>query len=656
MNLNPIKWFGRKSTPSKSPASAHRSAAASRPELSPTDLLKKVKDWNELTSPDEMRSAMTELTRLTRSYAAGVVTQYNADFVGTYGNANTEILPDKYAVRARARTLGKDTPQGKAIRRTFQDNVAGPQPFKLDMRYGARKEVEVPQQLDVNGQPIPHPSGKKSINKFVSDEDTNNAIEAFWRWFIKPENFSVDKSWGFNEACWMTVGEQVESGGVLCREYKDYPYSEIKYAVRFLEEDRLQEMYSGIYDGNPIRGSKEFDATYGFVIAYWILTRHPGEFLAQPTWGDPAARTFRERVPADQIMHIMNMRDRAEQEFGMTEFDAASNAIWRNHQFNTALTLCAIASHIRAFVLEKKFPTGIELPTELKAEFSNWMANYGAGLAGPQGQDGGGDLNNPIAQQQAIGTRTNTLKPAQERELPYGVEAKILAPQFPTEQAHEFRLDNHREVGLAAGISYQHASGDFQNLGFIAGLMCQIPFQLRCKIRQQHLKDNWLARLFRNALKAAIVHGWFDRRGYDFISITKLDDYCDAANFKGMRWPFVNPLIQAQTLILLMEAGMLSPQQVQDEMPDGVSIEDLYTMYAEAKAEAAQHGLDFSSSDPTRPNIQKGVPGETTPNPEEGGGAAAPSKTKTSNPVRTFPNRMRVDINELLRMSQNGDH
>lgn len=650
-----IRLFERK-------ALGQKPAPGAIPAQTPVDatrLLNIVKNWTE-PSADDVRSAMTELTKLTRSYAAGAVTQYNADFVGTYGSANTEILPGKYSVRARARTLCKDTPQGKAIKRTFQDNVAGPQPFKLDMRYGSLEEVEPVKNYDAEGNEIPIPGipkNKKPHKRFVSDEETNNAIEKFWQWFIKPENFSVDKTWGFNEATWMVVGEQVEAGGVLCREYKDYPHNEIHFALRFLEEDRLQEMFwAGNENQNKIRGSTEFDPEFGFPIAYWVLTRHPGEFMAQPTWDEEHAKTFRERIPADQIIHIKNMRDRAEQEFGMTEFDAASNAIWRNHQFNTALTLCAIASHIRAFVLEKKLPTGIEMPAELKEMFANFMANYGGNVGGPAG--GAADLlNNPAQQQQGVGQRVNTLRPGEERELPFGVEAKILAPQFPTEQAHEFRLDNHREVGLAAGVSYQHASGDFQNLGFIAGLMCQIPFQLRCKIRQQHLKDNWLAKLFRDALRAAILHGWFDRRGFGFISITKLDDYCDAANFKGMRWPFVNPLIQAQTLILLMEAGMLSPQQVQDEMPDGVSIEDLYTMYAEAKGEAAQHGLDFSGSDVTRPSIQKGNPGQTTPNPNAG--SQPPPKTKTSNPVRTEPfvhKRMQVDMAELLRMSTNGDH
>ena len=49
-------------------------------------------------------------------------------FEGTYGKANTEIFTDFYKVWARARTLAKDTPQGKAILRTHRNNIVGHKP------------------------------------------------------------------------------------------------------------------------------------------------------------------------------------------------------------------------------------------------------------------------------------------------------------------------------------------------------------------------------------------------------------------------------------------------------------------------------------------------------------------------------------------------
>jgi len=458
-------------------------------------------------------------------------------------------------------------------------------------------------------------------------------------------------------------------GSLICRLHRDFTdpnveTNEIGFAIDFLESDRLQETYQGFSgkDGrfgkeNPIRGSVEYHPKWGFPLAYWILIRHPGDSLYgasdYPLGGNPNGQTnFREQVPANDIIFINNLRDRAEQDRGQTEMDAAVQPIWRNSQFTKALTLCAIASHIRAFVLEKKFPTGLTIPHEMQETLENAMLNFAS-----NGAAGGIGGPNPVQGQQSSGTPVDSLRPGQERELPYGVEAKMLAPPFPGEHTHEFGLDCHREVAIATGVSYQHASGDYQNLGFIAGLMCQIPFQDWCKIRQKHHIGTWVAKVFREALRAAIKSGWFDRRGYD-LKLSRLDEYCEAANFKGKRWAFVNPLVQAQTLILLMEAQIMSPQQVQDQLEDGISIEDLYTRIAEAKAEGEKHGIGLvgeDGADATRPAMQNGDPGKADPEPSAADSVQPPAKTKTSNPVRR-QTRLVIPPASLLSMSVNGQH
>jgi capsid protein len=611
------------------------------------EMLRAVKAWNDKTpAKDHVLRVLTDFDKMVRSYAAGQFDEYNADFKGTYGSANTEIMPGLYSVRARTRTLVKDTPQGKVVRRTYQNNVVGDSLFKLDMRYG-----KTGKSTDAQGKPT---------TKFILDTETNEAVQKFWEWFLRQENFTVRKTMSGMEAGRMVEGTLITDGRVICRLHADYPMNEIKFAVDFLESDRVQEQWQGLSGsdsrfgaGNPIRGSVEYHKKWQYPLAYWILMRHPGDSLYggmnYSPGTNPNTTNFREQVPAAEIIDINNLRDRPEQDIGMTEFDAAVQPIWRNNQFTKALTLCAIASHIRAFILEKKLPTGIQMPHELQESIQNALLNFGAN---GNFNGGDGDGNYPAHTQQGVGKSIDTLKPGQERELPYGYEAKVLAPPFPTEQSHEFRLDNHREVAIATGVSYQHASGDYQNLGFIAGLMCQIPFQDWCKIRQKHLVECWIGRMFREALRAAIMTGWFDRRGYHSISIQNLEGYCDAAHFKGKRWAFVNPMVQAQTLILLLEAKIMSPQQVQDELPDGVSIEDLYTMWAEAKEEAEKHDLDIEGSDPTRPGIEKGEPGLEEPNPE---GGEPPARSKKANPLRSSA-RSRVSMDALLRMSTNGEH
>ena len=656
MNFNPSTWFKRsKKTNWKTIASS----GIKSNNITPEKLLSTVRDWNDHppTREDAIRS-IAEFSKMIRSYSAGAFDDYNSDFPQTLGSANSEIFPNLYTVRSRTRTLDKDTPQGRAIQRTYQNNVIGDKLFKLDMRVG--KYVNKPNEQT-----------GKTERVFTEEEETNVAIETFWKWFVRQENFTIRKTMSGMESGRMVEASLIGVGSVICRLHRDYPENEIKFAVDFLESDRLQEMYQGFSgkdgkfgEGNPIRGSIEYNKKWGFPVAYWLLVRHPGDSLfGNNTF--PLGKTpdmpvnFREQVPAGDVIHINNLRNRPEADIGMTEMDAAVQPIWRNSQFNKAHVLCAVASHIRAFVLEKKLPTGIDIPHEMQEEIRNFMLNYGTdgqygnGAGGPNG-------SNPVQNQQGSGTPIDSLRPGQERTLPYGTEAKMLAPPFPTEQAHEFRLDNHREVAIATGVSYQHASGDYQNLGFIAGLMCQIPFQDWCKIRQTHLVECWIARLFREALRAAIMNGWFDRRGYKNVNMSRLEEFCDAANFKGKRWAFVNPLVQAQTLILLMEAQIMSPQQVQDELPDGLAIEDLYAMISDAKAEAEKHGIAQDDADVTRPTIANGEPGQLDQAPDDSdlgdnGKSKPPSKSKVSNPVRRQTKPI-ISLDALLGMSMNGEH
>jgi capsid protein len=357
------------------------------------------------------------------------------------------------------------------------------------------------------------------------------------------------------------------------------------------------------------------------------------------------------RFDAKDIIAFHNLRDRAEQDVGFTELDASVQSLWRLFQYEKALTYAAIASCMKPFWIKKNLPTGINF-----AATTDEMASFLEKLQG--GNDAGGgnnaaDPNNPVQRNQGLKQRMSTETPGATLELDYGLELMQTDPKFPIEASHEFRQDNQRDIAVATGTSYQDISGDFQNLGFAAALMCQTPKQDYCKIRQRNFIDCVVRPIFREWLNQQILDGTIEQKYGVVLRKDELDQYLAAAKFKGKRWAFVNPLVQAQTLIIMLEAGIMSPQQVQDQLPDGVSIETLYTMIAEAKSEQEKHGLNFEDSDVTKPDVQKGVPGEVKPTPQEGG-EQTPAKTKTGNPVRR---RKKTDIAPatLALIEQQGD-
>jgi lambda family phage portal protein len=577
--------------------------------------------------------------KMNRTFDAATTDNFTQDFKGSYGSPNTEMFPSSYTMRARGRSLANNTAHGKGLMRVYADNVVGDDPFELEMGIGS----------------------KQADGSFKEDTEKNEAIEKWWKRLCRKENFTIRKNMDFMEAMRVVEMARAHPGSVICREHFDYP-SEFGFAVDFLEQDRLQEQYVGksgpesrFGAGNPIRASREYHKRWNYPVAYWILTRHPGEFFGQtPSWEEGQAKNFREQVPASEIIEFCNLRMRPEQDIGATELDATILPLWRIHQYDKSLTLSSIASASKPFWIEEANPTGMELPSAFREMLENWKLNGG----------GSGDENNPAAAQSGSGTPVQKVSPASREKLPPGFSLKQADPRFPIEAAHEFRLDNLRDVSTATVGSYQQVTGDYQNLGFIAGLMSQQAFQRNMRVRQKSLIED-LRRLFRDALKSSIMAGYFDKRGQN-ISIMQIEEYVDAAKFKGQQWPFINPLVEMQTLILGCEAGHLTRQQVQDQLPSGMKFSELKAVLEQEMKDLDAAGLPFGKEEATEPGISKQgdePPGGDKPIPcesDDGGKAKAPSKSKVARPTSRAAGWRRGNIDEttmqLIEHSNNGVH
>jgi len=331
-------------------------------------------------------------------------------------------------------------------------------------------------------------------------------------------------------------------------------------------------------------------------------------------------------------------------------------SLWRLFQYEKALTYAAISSCMKPYWIKKNIPTGMQFTSDDIGKFLERLNDGQIGGAGAPIDGVAPTDANLVARQQGLMQRGSTDVPGSTLNLDYGLELMQTDPKFPIEAAHEFRQDNQRDIAVASGVSYQDVSGDFQNLGFAAALMCQTPKQDHCKIRQRNFIDHPVRKTFREWLRNAILSGIFERKYGVQMSILNLEDYVQSAYWKGKRWAFVNPLVQAQTLIILMEANILSPQQVQDQLPDGLPIEELYTLIKEAKDDAAKKGIMVDTFDVTRPTIGKGEPGQTVPDPlaDDGNSAQPTPKTKPGNPVRSR-RKARIAPEVLALIDQQGD-
>ena len=547
----------------------------------------------------QLRQLLELNEKMVRSYDAARTTAYNQDFTSTFGSANAEILTSLYLSRGRARTLVKDFSQGKAIQRTFQNNTVGHEPFKLKMRVGK------------------YTSGPDGTEKFEPETETNRRIMEEWEVAGRPENFSVRKNMSRMEGYRILEASAIRDGSVLLRHHRGFPHNPYGYAVDLLEADRLDTSYMGRSpDGNVIRFSVEYDL-WNTPVAYWVLTRHPGDPFGNRTDGSygsygmaKGADRFREQVPAADIIHFNNLRDRAEQDVGMTELDCIMQDLHRSRQYSIALAYAAIASCCKPFWVKKEYPTGLQFTAENMQALLNPVTT---GTEPGDGSEGDGAKS-----QQTIGARANVMSPANTEVMNFGESLQQLDPKFPIEAASEYQKDGMRSAAVGAGIAYQSITGDFQNLGFSASRQSELPQRDYAKVRQRHMIDVVVRQHFREWLKYAILSGVLE------LPISRLEEFVNAAHFQGRRWAYVNPLQDSQCDVMDEQAGFRSPQQIQDEREDGKDIDELYAEIAEARAKQEAYGLEFGEAAQTAdhsgsPKSDDDDAPEVQPKPKKGG-------------------------------------
>lgn len=528
-----------------------------------------------------------------RMYDSAVTTQLNMDFPSTYGSADAELLTSLYISRNRARTLVKDYPIAKGIVRNDKNNVVGDDPFRLEMKIGK----------------------KDSDGTLKLESDLNEMIELAWKEAGEPEFCTVEKTWSRLELYHMIEDEIITAGGILAQHFRGFK-NDFGYALKCLEVDRLDQNYMGKSEaGNEIRFSVETDAN-GAPIAYWILTRHPGDVFGYVKVSTSKPGVWRIRVPAKDIIHFKNMRSRAEQTVGMTELDSIIQQLHRDRQFDIAHVYAAIWASCKPFFIVQEFPTGMSYAGD-----PSMMANamIGGGLPGPEGDAKGGGTN-----------RVKVQEPASGEILPWGQKPMLVDPKFPVESAVGFKKNNLESAAAGVGQSYAEVSNDYSGLSFSAARMAMLPSRDNYKVRQKHMICSFVRQHFCNWLHEAMLSQYFEQRFGVMLPMSRYKEFCRAAHFHGKRWGYINPLQDIQADVIAKEALLKSPQEIRAESENGGSIEDTIRQIAEFNAMADEVGL-LPDEDATVPTLKKGEPDETQAPPPEGGDAPLPPRTGGKN-------------------------
>lgn len=491
--------------------------------------------------------------KMIRMYDAALTDRLSEDLTVSLTSANAEILTSLTGTRSRARRAQRDDPYAAGMVRTWRNNIAGHDPFRLEMKAGQR---------NAKGRLIPEP-------------DTNREIEEQWRLAGKRKNCTVRRDMARLEMYHCLVASMKRDGGILARHHRAYPGNPFGYAVELIEIDRLDQNWNRpqVGTGAEIQFGIEMDAWHG-PIAYHILTRHPGDVFAfsnQPK--------YRERVPAADIIPLWNLRDRAGQYVGMSEMASIIKHLHRIEQHDISVVTASINAACKSFWLKKT-------PGQTPAPYS-------------------GD------RQDEDGRKFSNMEPGTMEELPEGLEPVMLDPKQPTEAYAPFTQQNLRKIASGIGQTYHGLANDYASINFSSGRLGEMETREGYKVDQRQVVDQFVDEYFCEWLKYAILSGRVNQ------PISRLEELCQAASFHGRRWGYINPLQDAQASILLIESGLTSREHEILNSERGGDVEQVDQEIAAGREIDQEHDLDFTNSDPTKPTVPNGEPGAEIPNPED---------------------------------------
>lgn len=211
-------------------------------------------------------------SRNRRNYAGAASRAHYGDFGASSGSADYELSIAMGPLREKLRALARNSGTMKRYLSLLEDNVPGPEGFKLQVR--VKKG---------DGQP---------------DRTLNKRVEAAWHDFCMAP--TVDGQMDIIElekqmvTTWGRDGEYI----IEIVNDKDAPDG---FLLNPVEADILDHTLNTVYPetGNQIRLGVEITAA-GRPVAYHFLNQHPGDL----TWQTPLNNKRYRRVPADRVIHV----------------------------------------------------------------------------------------------------------------------------------------------------------------------------------------------------------------------------------------------------------------------------------------------------------------------------------------------------------------
>ena len=483
------------------------------------------------------RLASLTLGRGQRMFESARADRLTAGWSPYTSSADSESITSLTNLRNRSRALIRDNPHAKRAQAIVVNNVIG-------TGLGLQATVTNNRQRLV--------------------AEINDAIEAAWSAWSRPENCHIGGRLHFADIERLLISEAFEAGDVLLRIHREGA-GPVPLSLEIIEAERLADEWEApsSWTGNLVRQGVECDE-FNRPVAYWIHEFHPG---------DPRRERSNDRlirVPAEAIIHLARI-DRWPQVRGVPWMHAAMTRLHQLGQFTEAALVAARLGAEKVMVL-KETQDG-RIAEALGAETNDGMLQWDSAKG-------------------------------QVDILPSGTDLVDWNPQYPDAAIEPFVVHALRDLAAAFGVSYESLSRDYSRSNYSSSRLALLDDRDGWRVLQQWYIRSVRERLHRVWLEAAVLSGAIPAIGVaDYVTRPA---YFQAAAFKPRGWSWVDPTKEVNAYKEAVKAGFLTVGDVIAATGGGRDLEDVLKDRRQELDMMADAGLQFDT-DPAIPADGQGA-------------------------------------------------
>lgn len=390
------------------------------------------------------------------AFPAADLGRLSASWTSDPGAINRWLRYELRTLRARSRQLARGDAYGAKFIAAAVDNIAGPDPFRLECKF-----------------------------RFADgrlNSAANDAVEQAFRERSEPGAFEVTGRLSRGEYYRLIVRCIARDGEVLVRKLGGAALGGARRGgpglLQVIDIDRLDEQKNEqLANGNTVKLGVEL-SPYGTPVAYWLLKQHPGEM---GEWNRGLSREH-ERVPAEEIRHLY-VADWPEQVRGFPWMHAAMVRMWHLSGFEEAAVI---------------------------------NARIGASkIAALQSPDQARDLVSMATAKDAAGNMLTDIEPGQYWTLPPGTTLASFDPQFPDASVEPFIRACLRGVGAGVNMAYHTLANDPGAVNYSTAQVFRMDDGEHWKALQRWLIEHECRPDFNEWLRHSITERGFPKRWYD---------------------------------------------------------------------------------------------------------------------------------------------